>query len=195
MGDSGEHELTETLLKITRGAADQGASLERVFQTAYTELRRIAGGLMRAERRDHTLQATAVVNEAYMRLADASKLEWKSRAHFFAIAARAMRQILVEHARRHNAQKRGGSWDRVTLDERLGLAAASEIGVLDLEDALSRLAEVDERAARVVELRFFGGLTSKEVAHILGISRRTVQEDWRVAKMWLSNELSGGGKA
>jgi RNA polymerase sigma-70 factor (ECF subfamily) len=195
MGDSVRREFTQTLQGITNASAVDGTSLDQVFNAAYLELRRIAGGLMRLERRDHTLQPTELVDEAYLRLADDSLLAWHNRAHFFAIAARAMRQILVEHARRRSAAKRGGGWERVTLTDQLGLVATSQVEILDLEEALNRLAEQDERMARVVELRFFAGLTSKEVACVLGVSPRTVQQDWRVAKMWMSRELSDGGDA
>jgi len=193
VGDSVRREFTQTLLEITNTSATDGVPLDQVFNAAYSELRRIAGGLMRLERRDHTLQPTELVDEAYLRLVDGSRLEWHNRAHFFAIAARAMRQILVEHARRRGADKRGGGWERITLTDQLGLVATSQVEFLDLEKALKRLADLDERMARVVELRFFAGLTSKEVAHVLGISPRTVQQDWRVAKMWMSRELSEEG--
>ncbi len=146
---------------------------------------------MRHERPNHTLQPTALVNEAYLRLVDGTRVEWQNRAHFFGIAARAMRQILVDHARELAAAKRGGGWQRVTLDERLDVVSEGEIDVVDLDAALSQLAEMDVRMARIVELRFFAGLTAEEVAEVLDISRRTVQREWRVARMWMRRELSG----
>jgi len=149
---------------------------------------------MRRERKDHTLQPTALVNEAYLRLVDGSAVEWENRAHFFGIAARAMRQILIEHARRRSRAKRGGGWQRVTLDG-LQITAASDVELLDLEEALQQLEKNDERMARVVELRVFGGLKVDEVAHVLGISRRTVHEDWRVARLWLAHQLDGDNAA
>ncbi len=193
MSDVDPGEFTQILLGLGTGGLDDREATDRVFQVAYEELRRVAGGLMRRERADHTLQPTALVNEAYLRLADETRLEWQNRAHFFGIAARAMRQLLIEHARRRGAEKRGGGMERVTLDDRLGVAAVNEFEILELEDALTKLGEMDARMARVVELRFFGGLTAKETAHVLDISRRTVQEDWRVAKMWLAHELAGKG--
>jgi RNA polymerase sigma factor (TIGR02999 family) len=193
MSEPDPGELTQTLLDLGSGALDDGDAREKIFHVAYEELRRVAGGLMRRERADHTLQPTVLVHEAYLRLADDTHLKWQNRAHFFGIAARAMRQLLVEHARRRGAEKRGGGLERVTLDDRLGVAAVNEFEILELEDALSRLGQMDERMARIVELRFFGGLSSEETAHVLGISRRTVTSDWRVAKMWLAHELAGDG--
>jgi RNA polymerase sigma factor (TIGR02999 family) len=186
-------DVTQILLDLGSGASVTPEVTDRIFQVAYEELRRVAGGLMRRERADHTLQPTALVNEAYLRLADESRLEWQNRAHFFGIAARAMRQLLIEHARRRGAEKRGGGLERVTLDERLGVAAVNEFEILELDDALTKLGRMDERMARIVELRFFGGLTAEETAHVLDVSRRTVTEDWRVARMWLAHELAGEG--
>jgi RNA polymerase sigma factor (TIGR02999 family) len=147
---------------------------------------------MRGERPDHTLQPTALVHEAYCRLIDDSRVGWQDRAHFIGIAARAMRQVLVDHARRRAAAKRGGSWQRLTFNEKLGIAAVSETELLDLDGALRRLADLDERTARVVELRVFGGLTAEETGHVLGVSRSTVQRDWDMARMWLARELGKG---
>ncbi len=146
---------------------------------------------MREERPDHTLQPTALVNEAYCRLVDQKRMGWQNRAHFFGVAARAMRQILVDHLRKRNAAKRGGGLYRITLDDRLGVGCDRDMKVFELDEALTRLAGMDERMAKVVELRVFGGMTVEEVAHILGVSMRTVQNDWRVARMWLSREFTG----
>jgi RNA polymerase sigma factor (TIGR02999 family) len=188
-------DLTQLLLDLRSESGRNPAAAGRVFELVYGELRRAAGTLMRRERPNHTLQPTALVNEAYLRLVDGTRLEWQNRAHFFGIAARAMRQILVDHARERAAEKRGGGWERVTLDERLDVMSHREIDLFELDDALSRLGEMDERMARIVELRFFAGLTAEEVAHVLEISRRTVQREWRVAKMWLARELGGGGES
>jgi RNA polymerase sigma-70 factor (ECF subfamily) len=188
-------DLTQLLLDLRSGSARNPAAAGRVFEAVHDELRRAAAALMRRERPDHTLQPTALVNEAYLRLVDGTRVEWQNRAHFFGIAARAMRQILVDHARARAAEKRGGGWERVTLDERLEVLSHREIDVFELDDALSRLGEMDARMARIVELRFFAGLTVEEVAHVLEISRRTVQREWRVAKMWLARELGGGGES
>ena len=166
----------------------------RLSELVHDELRRVAGGLMRRERADHTLQPTALVHEAYLRLVDETAVAWENRAHFFGVAARAMRQILIEHARRRGAAKRGGGWQRLTLDG-LQIAAASDVEVLELEEALQQLEKMDERMARVVELRLFGGLKVDEVARVLGISRRTVYVDWRVARLWLVHQLAGDGAA
>ena len=191
MGGSSQSELTRILRILQRDHAANPEATDRVFQAAYQELRRLATDLMRRERRDHTLQPTALIHEAYLRLVDQSRVEWQSRTHFFGIASRAMREILVDHARRHQAAKRGGNWQRITLDENLGLESPSGIGVLDLDRLLLRLREKDERMAQVVELRVFGGLSAKEVGHLLGVSRQTVHKDWRVAKMWLRREFAG----
>jgi RNA polymerase sigma factor (TIGR02999 family) len=185
-------ELTRSLLAIQADEVTDPAAAKRVFELVYDELRRLASGLMRGERVDHTLQSTALVHEAYVRLVDDTLVEWENRAHFFRIAAQAMRRILVDHARRRAAAKRGGGWDRITLDERLGVAAPPDIEILQLEEALTQLGEMDARMARVVELRVFAGMTVEEVAHVLQVSERTVHKDWRVAKIWLARELAGG---
>jgi RNA polymerase sigma factor (TIGR02999 family) len=175
------------------GAASNSSAVRRLFELVYEELRGLAADVMRAERPDHTLQPTALVHEAYCRLVDGSETSWQNRAHFFGIAARAMREILVEHARKRAAAKRGGDWQRVTFHDELPLAARSDIEVLELNEALTRLAELDERMVRIVELRVFVGMTAGEAAHALGLSRRTVQNEWRVATMWLRRELEQAG--
>jgi RNA polymerase sigma factor (TIGR02999 family) len=193
MSDKPRTELTGLLLKIKEPGGDNLADANRVFELVYDELREMAGNLMRMERSNHTLQPTALVHEAYTRLIDQSQLDWQCRAHFFGIAGRAMRQVLVDHARSRGAAKRGGDLRRVTLET--GLGGQGETGlieVLALDETLGRLAELDERMARVVELRVFGGLTAEEVGQALGVSRRTVQEDWRVARMWLAREFGIG---
>ena len=156
-------------------------------------MRRLESGLMHGKRTDHTLQSTALVHEAYLRLVDDSRVQWQNRAHFFGITARAMRQIMVDYACERATGKRGGGWQKVTLDDGLGLEEGSVAEILDLEDAPTRLAEHDTRMARIVELRVFGGLTAKEVAHVVGLSRQAVHEEWRVAKMWLWHQLADGG--
>jgi RNA polymerase sigma factor (TIGR02999 family) len=183
-------EITQLLQGLSRPDGDP-QSAEHLFRLVHRELHELASSLMRRERPAHTLQPTALVNEAYLRLAGAARLNWESRAHFFGIAARAMRQILVDHARERAAVKRGGHWQRVTLDEHIDAFAGSDVDLFELDHALSRLASLDERTARVVELRFFAGLTEEEIAHVLGISRRTVQREWWTAKMWLRRELAG----
>ncbi len=183
--------LTGLLLTLPSSDDSDRSTADKIFEIVYDELRLLASNLMRHERIDHTLQPTALVHEAYCRLVDQTRIEWHSRAHFYGIASRAMRQILVDHARRHSAEKRGGDRQRVTLDERLGIGVRPNVEILELDEVLKKLAEMDPRMARVVELRTFGGLTGDEIAHVLGITRRTVQEDWRVARMWLNRKLSG----
>jgi RNA polymerase sigma factor (TIGR02999 family) len=165
----------------------------RLFAAVHGELRRIAGRLMRDERPGHTMQATELVHEAYLRLVDDKAIGWQGRAHFFGVAARAMRQILVDHARERAAAKRGGGLQRVALDDRVGLVGADVLDLLDLDRVLTGLAAFDERMAKVVEYRVFAGMSVEEVALVLGVSARTVHNDWRVAKMWLSRQLAGGG--
>jgi len=186
---SGPDRSTFTRL-LTRVPTDP-ESRKQLFATVYEELRALARSLMKAERADHTLRPTALVNEAYLRLLGRDGLAWQSRAHFFGIAARAMRQILVDHARDRAARKRGGRLTRVTLDESLALATpAADCEILDLHANLEKLAALDARMAQVVELRVFAGMSTREVAHVLGVSRRTVDGDWGFARMWLSRELS-----
>jgi len=164
-------------------------AVNRLFQVIYDELHDIASSLIRRERPDHTLRPTALVHEVYLRLVDESQLSWGSRAHFFGIAARAMREILVSHARRKAALKRGGGWRRVTFDGLLG-DRDPFFEILAVDEALSRLSALDERTGRVAELRLMAGLTMDEVAHILGVSRRTADGDWAMARKWLSRELA-----
>jgi RNA polymerase sigma factor (TIGR02999 family) len=183
--------VTELLRAWADG--DDGA-LERLTPLVETELRRLARAYMRRERRGHTLQTTALVNEAFLRLTDARRVRFQDRAHFLGISARLMRRVLVDHARSRGYQKRGGGAQRVTLDE--GLAKTPEIAldVVALDRALSALAEVDARKSRMVELRFFGGLSVEETAEVLGVSADTVKRDWRLAKLWLLRELEGEGR-
>ena len=188
----GEAAVRSRVTAILLDWRTEGASVStaRLAEALYPELRRIAGGLMRRERSGHTLQPTALVSEAFLKLVDQTRIEWRDRAHFLGIAARVMRQILVDHARRHGALKRGADMTRVTFDEGLGHGADRDVGLLDLNDALDRFAAVDERGAQVVELRVFAGATVEEIAHALGVSRRTVDHDWAVARMWLARDLT-----
>jgi RNA polymerase sigma factor (TIGR02999 family) len=195
MRETARGEITQILQDLEREGADPAQVTRRLFEAVYEELSRLAAGLMQGERADHTLEPTALVNETYLRLVDDTAIAWQGRAHFFGVAAAAMRRILVEHARRHAALKRGGGWERVTLDEQIGAPEMSALEMLDLDRALTHLAGLDERMARVVELRLFAGLNVKETAHLLHVSERTVANDWRVAKMWLARELAEGGAA
>jgi RNA polymerase sigma-70 factor (ECF subfamily) len=170
---------------------DDRQSVNSLLPVVYQELRRLAANYLRRERPGQTLQPTALVNEAYLRLMKDKPDRWKNRAHFCAIAAHSMRQILIERARARGAQKRGGARQRVTLDERLVPGGEQSIDVLALHEALERLAELDPDQARLVELRFFGGLTVEETAEAMDISPATVKRHWTVASAWLARELEG----
>jgi RNA polymerase sigma-70 factor, ECF subfamily len=191
MGESARGEVTRILQLMEQNHGDRAAATERLFEVTYRELRRLAAAMMAKERPDHTLQATALVNEAFLRLVGDPAIAWQNRAHFFGIVASAMRRVLVEHARRRSADKRGGGWEKIVLETNLNVAGHSEPDILDLDRVLTQFAEIDPRAARVVELRVFAGVTEKEIADVLGVSERTVRGDWRVAAMWLKRELSG----
>ncbi len=182
------HEVTRLLHELQQGATDAG---EQLIRLVYEELHGIAERYMRRERGDHTLQPTLLVDEAYLRLVDQRRVSWQSRAHFFAIAAQAMRRILVDHARRRGAARRQGG-QRVTLRADVATAPPRPLDLIALDDALSRLAALDARQAQVVELRFFGGLDVVQTAEALGVSSATVKRDWAFAKAWLSRELSEG---
>src|SRR5262245_58199624 len=179
--------VTQLLVDWRNG--DQTA-LDRLMPLVYEELRRIAGHYMRNERKEHTLQTAALVNEAYLRLVDHENIAWQNRAHFFGVAAQAMRRILVDHARTRNYQKRGGAAQRVSLDEAATLAEGRPAELIALDEALDELAKLDERKCRVVELRYFGGLSIEETAEALGVSVPTVTRDWNTAKVWLMREMS-----
>lgn len=180
-------EVTRLLVELRNGSSEAETKL---IPLVYEHLHRLAAHYMRSERPDHTLQATALVNEVYLRLVAQKGTEWKDRAHFFGIAARLMRQILIEHARAHQAAKRGGKLRKLPLDQGLEFSSAKARELLQLDEALESLALIDPQQARVVELRFFGGLTVEETAEVLGVSSRTVKRDWAVARAWLHGELS-----
>ena len=183
-------EITELLAQLRAG--DTTAE-SRLAALVYDELYRMAERHMRRERPGHSLQATALVHDAYLRLVQQDQQNWQNRAHFFAVAAKLMRQILIDHARKHRALKRGGPGDKLPLDDVVLISNDRLEEILAVDEALTRLARRDERLARVVELRFFGGLTEDEIAEALEISARTVKRDWAVAKAWLYGELFGGG--
>jgi RNA polymerase sigma factor (TIGR02999 family) len=165
--------------------------LDRLVPLVHDELRRIARRQMGGERKGHSLQATALVNEAYLRLVDVRQVNWQNRAHFLAMSARLMRRVLVDHARSKNYQKRGGGAARVTLDEELIVSDEPGQDLVALDDALQALAQFDDRKSRVIELRFFGGLSVEETASVLKVSPDTVMRDWRLAKAWLLREMGG----
>lgn len=164
-------------------------ALDRLAPHIHHELRKLAAGYLRRERPDHTLQPTALVNEAFLRLIDQRAVRWQNRAHFFGIAAQAMRRILVDHARTHAAEKRGGGARKIPLDEANIPGGTVDVDLLALDEALTRLAVIDPQQSRIVELRFFGGLTMDETAEVMRISPATIGREWRVAKAWLAAEL------
>jgi RNA polymerase sigma factor (TIGR02999 family) len=175
-----------SLAELSRG---DGEGLDRIMPLVYDELRRIARHYLGREQPGHTLQPTALVHEAYLRLADQTDLSWQSRAHFFSIAAAAMRRILVEHSRKRHSLKRGGSVHRLTLDETVDWAGERTLDTVALDDALSALSRIDPQKSRMVELRFFGGLTIDETAEVLSLSAATVERGWHIARLWLQREL------
>ena len=180
--------ITELLASYGRGNKE---SLDQLMPIVYDELRRQAARYLRREQAGHTLQTTALIHEAYVRLVDQRNMQWQNRAHFFGIAAQMMRRILVDHARSKKRVKRGGSEIRVSLDDVNVAAKGQDLDVVALDEALDRLAQIDEQQSRVVELRFFSGLSVEETAEVMGISKSTVKRDWSMAKAWLHRELSG----
>jgi RNA polymerase sigma factor (TIGR02999 family) len=177
------------LTLVAKGDHQAAANL---LPLVYKELRELAANALRRERPNHTLQPTALVHEAFLRLIDQTHAEYKSRTHFFAIGAEAIRRVLVDHARRHGAEKRGGGWLKVTMEHAVEMESSSRDNapeLLRLDDALTKLAALDERQSKVVELRFFGGLSVEETAAMLNVSPRTVEGDWRMAKAWLRREM------
>ncbi len=184
-----QQQITQLLLDWSDG--DKSA-LDALMPLVYEELRRLARHYMRGERQGHTLQTTALVNEAYTRLVDYKQMRWQDRAHFFAVAAQAMRRVLVDHARNHRRDKRGGGAVKVSLDEVATMADEQAAEMVALDAALTSLAEFDPRKSQIVELRYFGGLSIEETAEVLGISPVTVKRDWSTAKVWLHREISRG---
>jgi len=179
-------DVTALLAELTKGNSDAGAKL---IPLVYDQLRRLADGYMRRERSGHTLQTTALVHEAYLKLLGQHSVDWQNRAHFFGIAAQVMRRVLVDHARGHCREKRGSGQEAVPLDEALVFSPERSEEFLELNSALERLSNLDARQGQIVEMRFFGGLTVEETAEVLGISPKTVKRDWTVAKAWLHGEL------
>lgn len=180
-------EITK-ILKDWRAGDDSAA--DRLFPLVYNELRRQARGYLNRERNEHTLQPTALVNEAYIRLIGINKLDWEDRAHFYAVSAITMRRILVDHARKIATNKRGGERQRITLANLQIAEEKKAADLLDLDDALDRLSELEDRKAKVVEMKFFSGLNQKEIAKVLNVTEKTVQRDWKFAKLWLYRELT-----
>ena len=179
-------QITERLIAWNSGDA---AARDDVIRVVYDELRRMANRYLRLERPDHTLQPTALVHEAYMRLIDQTQVNWQNRAHFFGVAAQLMRRILVDHARTKQRDKRGGSAPKLSLDEAIGASTERAADLVALDAALESLTQIDQRKGRVIELRFFGGLSVEETAEVLDVSPQTVLRDWKLAKAWLYQEM------
>ena len=186
MKDAGPDEVTVLLAKWRQGSED---AQERLMEVVQSELRRLAASYLRRERPGHTLQPTAVVNEAYLRLMPQRGVRWENRAHFFAVSAQIMRRILVDYARQSHSAKRGGAAQKVTLDEQALVSGKRSAALVALDEAMHALAEVHPRRTEVVELRYFGGLNNQEIAEVLKVSETTVERDWRFAKAWLYREL------
>jgi RNA polymerase sigma factor (TIGR02999 family) len=186
MRKSSSQEVTKLLFAWRQGKED---ALDELIPIVYEELRQQAHRYLQHEQKDHSLQTTALINEAYLRLLDCKKVSWKNRAHFFAVTAQMMRRILVDYARSRRSQKRGGDLEMTTLDQRLTFSIARSSDLVALDDALNELALIDKRRSRVVELRFFGGLSIEETAEVLGVCPDTVVRDWRLAKVWLAREV------
>lgn len=183
-----EHEITQLLAAWREG---NQAALDELYPLVYDELHRLARRYMSRERKGHTLQTTALINEAYVRLVDQRNVQWANRSHFFAISAQIMRRILIDHARRHAYAKRGGGARQVSLDETATMAQGDFSEFIRLDEALKSLAQLDPRRSQVVELRYFGGLNNEEIAGVLKISENTVIRDWNMARAWLHRQLAG----
>ena len=180
-------DVTVLLNKI---ASDDNSAPNQLLPLVYDELRKLASGYLQNERPDHTLQATALVHEAYIRLVDWENVSWQNRAHFFAVAAQVMRNILVDHARKKKAEIHGGNLQKLALDEAISFSNSKDVDLVDLDDALKELEKLDERQSKIVELRFFSGLSIEETAHVLGVSTMTVSRDWNFVKAWLYRRLN-----
>jgi RNA polymerase sigma-70 factor, ECF subfamily len=185
-----QHQITQLLAEWSDG---NQAALDELYPLVYEELHRLARRYMSRERRGHTLQTTALINEAYVRLVDQKNVRWANRSHFFAISAQIMRRILIDHARRHAYAKRGGGAQQVSLDEVAMVAREAGADLIKLDEALKTLAKMDPRRCHVVELRYFGGLNNEEIAGVLKVSENTVTRDWNLARAWLYQQLTEGG--
>lgn len=185
--NTAQSQITQLLKQWGEG---KGQALDELMPLVYGELKRLAGSYLRRERPDHTLQSAALVNEAYVRLIDQNQVQWQNRAHFFGIAAQMMRRILVDHARSHKAEKRGSGMPVLSLDEAVAEVQNQGINLLGLDEALSRLEKIDPQQGKIVELRFFSGLSIEETATVLGISIATVKRDWAAARAWLYREIN-----
>jgi RNA polymerase sigma-70 factor, ECF subfamily len=184
----------DVTMLLRAAASGERRNIDALMGAIYEDLRRLAVSHMRGERRDHTLQPTALVHEAYVKLVDQRNTDWKDRLHFFAVASRIIRRILVDHARERLADKRGGGRTRIPLDDRDVAVPARDIDLVALDEALAELAELDEQQARIVELRFFGGCGIEEISELLKVGKRTVDRDWQAAKAWLFVRVGGDGE-
>ncbi len=188
MSNTSSHELTQMLIQLSEGKSQV---VDDILPLIYEELRSLASNYLRRERSDHTLQPTALVHEAYLKLIDQTQVKWQNRAHFFGVAANIMRRILVDHARKHTADKRGGAAEKLPLEEEILIVSEGKSAeLLALDEALKNLAKIDEMKSKIVELRYFGGLSVEETAEVLGVSEITVKRHWRMAKAWLYGQLS-----
>ena len=186
MSQQGTEDITQLLIELSQG---NRVKVDMLLPLIYDELRRLAVDYLRRERPDHTLQATALVHEAYLRLVDQTRVNWQNRAHFFGVAAQLMRRLLVDYARKHNAEKRGADFQKLTLDENIDSAVERSEQIVALDRALEALAAIDEQKARIVELRFFGGLTVEETAEVMGVTPITIKRHWRMARAWLYGQM------
>ena len=189
MSQEDSNQITQMLIELTDGKPDV---VDRIYPYIYDELRRLAGSYLRRERSDHTLQPTALVHEAYIKLIDQTRVKWQNRAHFFGIAAQVMRRILMDHARKHKADKRGGEFEKLPIEEEILVVSHDKSAELvALDDALQALADIDPQKAKIVELRYFGGLSIEETAEVMGVSVPTINRQWRMAKAWLYGQIAG----
>lgn len=184
-----QHQPQEITRILKAWSSGRPEAVDDLMPLVYEALRKVAAQYLRRQRPDHTLQPTALVNEAYLKLIDISEVDWNDRAHFFAVASQTMRHILVDHARSQARKKRGGSLQKLSLDEAISFSKEREVDLLSLDEALQELAKLDEQQAKIIELRFFGGLTIDETAHVVGISPATVKREWVMAKSWLFRKL------
>lgn len=188
MAQTSTQELTQMLIQLSEGKSQV---IDDILPLVYQELRSLAGNYLRRERADHTLQPTALVHEAYIKLIDQTQVKWQNRAHFFGIAANIMRRILVDHARKHGAHKRGGDAEKMPLEEEILIVSEGKSAeLLALDEALENLAKLDPQKSKIVELRYFGGLSIEETAEVIGVSVPTINRQWRMARAWLFNEIS-----
>ena len=188
MKDESSHDITQMLIELTDGNTEV---VNQILTRIYDELRKLASSYLRRERADHTLQPTALVHEAYMKLIDQKKVHWQNRAHFFGIAAQVMRRILLDHARKHNADKRGGEAEKLPIEEEILVVSHEKSAeLIALDEALETLAQMDPQKAKIVELRYFGGLSIEETAEVMGVSVPTINRQWRMAKAWLYGQIA-----